>query len=70
MIELMIKALGGLAIFVYGMKMMADGLNIVAGERMRMILKLFSINRYVGVVSGAIVTAVMNAILLALTSSS
>ena len=32
MIELMIKALGGLAIFVYGMKMMADGLNIVAGE--------------------------------------
>lgn len=60
MIELMIKALGGLAIFIYGMKMMAEGLHVVAGERMRLILRLFSINRYVGVVSGAVVTAVMN----------
>jgi Na/Pi-cotransporter len=57
---LIIGALGGLAIFVYGMKMMGDGLHIVAGERMRSILRLFSINRYVGVVSGAVVTAVMN----------
>lgn len=57
---LLIRVLGGLAIFIYGMKIMGDGLNIVAGEKMRSILRLFSINRYIGVVSGAVVTAVMN----------
>ena len=57
---LLIKVFGGLAIFIYGMKLMGDGLSIVAGEKMRSILRLFSINRYVGVVSGAVVTAVMN----------
>lgn len=60
MIALLLGVLGGLAIFVYGMKLMGDGLHVVAGERMRSILRLFSINRYVGVVSGAVVTAVMN----------
>jgi Na/Pi-cotransporter len=57
---LLVKVFGGLAIFIYGMKIMGDGLGIVAGDRMRSILRLFSINRYVGVVSGAVVTAVMN----------
>ena len=60
MIGLLINVFGGLAIFIYGMKLMGDGLGVVAGERMRSILRLFSVNRYVGVVSGAVVTAVMN----------
>ncbi len=59
-VSLIINVFGGLAIFIYGMKLMGDGLGIVAGERMRSILRLFSVNRYVGVVSGAVVTAVMN----------
>ena len=60
LVGMLINVFGGLAIFVYGMKLMGDGLSIVAGERMRSILRLCSINRCVGVVSGALVTAVMN----------
>ena len=57
--SLMLRVLGGLAIFVYGMKMMGDGLHAVAGEKMRSILRLFSANRFVAILSGAAVTAVI-----------
>ena len=50
---------GGLAIFIYGMKMMSDGLHKTAGERMRVILHFFSSNRLVAILSGTVVTAVV-----------
>ena len=50
---------GGLAIFIFGMKLMSDGLHHVAGERMRSILRMFSANRFVAVISGAMVTCVI-----------
>lgn len=50
---------GGLAIFIFGMKLMSDGLQQVAGAKMRSILSLFSSNRFVGVASGAVVTSVV-----------
>ena len=53
------QVLGGLAIFIFGMKMMSDGLHHVAGERMRSILKVFSANRFVAIFSGAAVTCVV-----------
>ena len=53
------QVFGGLAIFIFGMKLMSDGLHHVAGERMRSILRMFSANRFVGVVSGAVVTCVI-----------
>ena len=53
------QVLGGLAIFIFGMKMMSDGLHHVAGERMRSILRVFSANRFVAIVSGAAVTCVI-----------
>ena len=56
---LLVRVFGGLAIFVYGMKIMGDGLHAVAGEKMRSILKLFSANRFVAILSGAAVTAVV-----------
>lgn len=56
---LMLNVIGGLAIFIFGMQLMSDGLHQVAGERMRSILRLFSANRYVGVFSGAFVTTVI-----------
>ena len=59
MAQLLLNVFGGLAIFIFGMKMMSDGLHHVAGERMRGILRLFSANRFVGIVSGATVTAVI-----------
>ncbi len=58
-LSLIINVLGGLAIFIYGMTLMSDGLNQVAGERMRSILRMFSANRFVGILSGTAVTAVI-----------
>ncbi|MBE6364347.1 MAG: Na/Pi cotransporter family protein [Lentisphaerae bacterium] len=54
-----IQVLGGLAIFIFGMKMMSDGLHHVAGEKMRSILQIFSANRFMAVISGATVTCVI-----------
>lgn len=54
-----LNVLGGLAIFIFGMQMMSNGLHQVAGERMRTILRLFSANRFVAVLSGAAVTTVI-----------
>ena len=51
-----IQVFGGLAIFIFGMKMMSDGLHHVAGEKMRSILRIFSSNRFMAVISGAAVT--------------
>ena len=56
---LFMNVFGGLAIFVFGMKLMSDGLHKAAGERMRSILHFFSSNRYVAVVAGTFVTAVI-----------
>ena len=53
------QVLGGLAIFIFGMKLMSDGLHQVAGEKMRSILRMFSANPLVAVASGAAVTCVI-----------
>ena len=54
-----IVVIGGLAIFIFGMKNMSDGLQMVAGEKMKNILQLFAKNRFVAVAAGALVTAVV-----------
>ena len=54
-----ISVLGGLALFVYGMHAMSDGLQKVAGNRMRTILHFFARNGIVAVLAGAGVTAVI-----------
>jgi Na/Pi-cotransporter len=53
------QVFGGLAIFIFGMNLMSDGLHHVAGEKMRSVLRIFSANRVVGVISGAFVTCVI-----------
>ncbi|MGN0866360.1 MAG: Na/Pi cotransporter family protein [Oligosphaeraceae bacterium] len=59
MIIPLLHVFGGLAIFMYGMKLMSDGLHHSAGDRMRSILKVFSANRFVAILSGAVVTSVI-----------
>ena len=54
-----LQVFGGLAIFIFGMKLMSDGLHQVAGEKMRSILRMFSANPLVAVASGAAVTCVI-----------
>ncbi|MCY1152348.1 MAG: Na/Pi cotransporter family protein [Sphaerochaetaceae bacterium] len=51
--------LGGLAIFIYGMNLMSEGLQKVAGEKMRQVLGILTKNVFFGVVAGAITTMVL-----------
>ncbi|MBQ1251552.1 MAG: Na/Pi cotransporter family protein, partial [Firmicutes bacterium] len=51
--------LGGLALFLYGMQMMSNGLEAAAGNRMRGILEKLTSNRILAVLVGAGITAVI-----------
>ncbi|MFH1629783.1 MAG: Na/Pi cotransporter family protein [Pseudomonadota bacterium] len=53
------QVLGGLGLFLFGMKIMSEGLQKVAGKKMRQILGMVSNNRFVGCGVGALVTSVV-----------
>ncbi len=54
-----LSLLGGLALFLYGMQMMSSGLEDAAGNRMKKILEKLTSNRFLGVLVGAGITAVI-----------
>jgi phosphate:Na+ symporter len=54
-----IELLGGLALFLYGMEKMTDGLKAAAGKQMNVLLAKLTRNAFMGAVTGAIVTAVI-----------
>lgn len=54
-----LNLVGGLAMFLYGMKMMGDGLEAIAGNRMKRILERLTTNRFFGVIVGMAITAVI-----------
>lgn len=58
-ISLVLQLLGGLALFLYGMQMMSDGLEKAAGDRLKQILEKLTSNRFLGVIVGALITAVI-----------
>ena len=58
-IKIIIQLMGGLGLFIYGMKLMGDGLENAAGEGLKSILEKVTSNRLMGVGIGAIVTAVI-----------
>ncbi len=58
-IELTVAVLGGLAIFVYGMGLMSEGLTQIAGARMKAVLGYVTKNRFAAILAGAGVTAVI-----------
>ncbi len=58
-IEHVVSLLGGLALFLYGMHMMSDGLEHAAGDQMKTILQKITSNRFLGVLVGALITAVI-----------
>lgn len=57
--ENFLSLLGGLALFLYGMQMMGDGSRAAAGQRLKEILKKLTANRFLGVLSGIVITAVI-----------
>ncbi|MDO4745704.1 MAG: Na/Pi cotransporter family protein [Bacillota bacterium] len=58
-LQLIMTMLGGLALFIFGMNFMSDGLQKSAGDKMRSILAMLTRNPLLGVVAGALVTAVL-----------
>ena len=58
-ISFIIALMGGLALFLYGMKMMSDGLELCAGDRLQSILERLTSNRLMGVIVGALITALI-----------
>ena len=57
--EILMTFVGGLGFFLYGMKMMSEGLQKAAGPKMRSILEMFTRNRVVGVLVGTFFTALI-----------
>ena len=58
-VELILGLLGRLALFLYGMQMMSSNLEAVAGNRMKQILERLTANRFLGVLVGAGITAII-----------
>ena len=54
------SGIGGLGLLLYGMKMMSTGLEVVAGDRLQVILKHATSNRFLGIIVGIIATIVIN----------
>jgi phosphate:Na+ symporter len=59
MLEIFVKTLGGLGMFILGMKLMTEGLQMSAGKRIKAILGAVSSNRVIGCLTGAGVTALV-----------
>ncbi|MBT6169760.1 MAG: Na/Pi cotransporter family protein, partial [Flavobacteriaceae bacterium] len=51
--------IGALGFFIYGMKVMSDGIQKVAGSKMRSILSKMTSNRFLGITTGFILTALL-----------
>ncbi|MFC1531782.1 Na/Pi cotransporter family protein [Thermodesulfobacteriota bacterium] len=59
MMLIVFQCFGGLGLFLFGMKIMSEGLQKVAGKKMRQVLSLVSNNRFIGCGVGALVTSVI-----------
>ncbi len=57
--EILIPFVGGLGMFIYGMQIMAQGLENAAGNRMKSLLEILTRNKFLGVLLGAAITAVI-----------
>ena len=54
-----LQVLGALGFFLFGMKVMSEGLQQVAGNKLRQVLGAMTTNRYTGVLTGFFITAVL-----------
>jgi len=57
--EILIPFVGGLGMFIYGMQIMAAGLEHAAGNKMKTVLEALTKNKFMGVLLGAAITAVI-----------
>ncbi|WP_278681336.1 Na/Pi cotransporter family protein [Paraclostridium bifermentans] len=57
--DIVISLMGGLGLFLYGMNLMAEGLEKSAGSKLKRIVELLTSNVFMGVIVGAFVTAII-----------
>lgn len=57
--DVAVYLVGGLGMFLYGMNVMGDGLQKVAGEKLKRIIEMLTTNKLMGVLVGTIVTAII-----------
>lgn len=53
------QVIGSLGLFLYGMKMLSEGLQKSAGSRMKAILKLMTKNRFISIITGIVITIII-----------
>ena len=58
-VSIILPFIGGLGMFIYGMQIMAEGLQNSAGSKTRKLLGLLTNNRLLGVLVGALITAII-----------
>lgn len=58
-LDLFFTVFGGLGLFIYGMKLMGEGLERAAGDRLRYLIELLTRNKLLGVLVGTAVTAII-----------
>ena len=58
-ISMILSMAGGLGLFLFGMKLMSDSIEKVAGARLRHILEIFTTNRFSGMLVGILFTAII-----------
>lgn len=59
MIDILFKVIGGLGIFLYGMESMSEGMQKLAGERLKKIISALTTNRFMAVVVGVVATVIV-----------
>ena len=57
--EIIINLMGGLGLFLYGMNLMGDSFRKSAGAKLKRIIELLTSNVIMGVIVGALVTAII-----------
>ena len=58
-LDILLPFVGGLGMFIYGMQIMAQGLENAAGNKMKNLLEALTKNKFLGVLLGAFITAVI-----------
>jgi phosphate:Na+ symporter len=58
-VSIIIPFVGGLGMFIYGMQILAQGLENAAGSKMKTLLEALTKNKFLGVLLGAFITAVI-----------
>jgi len=54
-----LQLIGALGLFIYGMKLMSEGIQKIAGNQLRVILRSMTSNKYLGILTGFFVTAMI-----------